>query len=236
MLVAAVAFWATGSDAKKPPKSAPAKRTAKKSTLQDWTFPKEELAVHFDPPAGRARNIFSPLIAGEPSIEGEPDEELMKLPADLADGESDWAYTGMVEVDGKRLALLENGAQHQGGYVREGDTWKKSRIVRISMANLVIAGPDGTERTIFRYNPTQTPKPPPLPDPGFRPLDVNPALRGPIGLDIRRSPVSADSGAGPAGVPLSGGKASESFEAPADRSRATIKKESNSEIPLKDKP
>jgi hypothetical protein len=156
--------------------------------------------VRFDKPKGLLRNVFKPLLAVERSaMTADELDEKMKLPASIAGGEADWAYTGMVEIDGVKLALLENGTTHQGGYVREGEVWKKSRIVRITMASLEIEGPDGTAETVFRYNPNKTPKVKPPPEPGFRPLDVNPALRGPIGLEIR--PNQAATEASPQAMP-----------------------------------
>ena len=110
----------------------------------------------------------------------------MKVPSLLADGEADWAYTGMVEIDGVRLALLENATTHQGGYVRVGESWKKSRIVSVTMACLVVEGPDGKQTSVFRFNANKIEKPKPPPEGGFKPLDPSPALKGPIGLEIKR--------------------------------------------------
>ena len=183
--------WAYGGDApeKKAKASATtAKLTGKKSLEPKWNFAKEDLAARFPKPVGTRRNVFKALVEVErPTLNAE-EEEIMKLPATLTDGESDWAYTGMVEVDGRRLALLENPSTHQGGYVREGETWKKARIVRITMPSIVLAGPDGEETTIFRFNPNKTPKPKPPPESGFRPMDLGNALKGPIGVELRKEP------------------------------------------------
>lgn len=183
-LVTIAAFWATGDTPAKGAVHAARPSAGRKVAVNEWVFDASETSVRFEKPKGRMRNIFQALIYAEGQMPGSEVEPLTKLPADLAQGEGDWAYTGMVEVDGVKLALLENGTSHQGGYVREGETWKRSRIARITMPCIVVVGPDGVETTVFRYNPNQTPKPKPLPDPGFRPMDLGPALRGPIGPEI----------------------------------------------------
>lgn len=193
-LVAIAALWATGDTPAKLATHAARPSTVRKVAVQDWKFDVSETSARFEKPKGKVRNVFQALVHAEGQM-GSEVEVLMKLPAALAAGEGDWAYTGMVEVDGVRLALLENGTSHQGGYVREGETWKKSRIARITMPCIVVLGPDGTETTVFRYNANLVPKPKPPPDPGFRPMDLGPALRGPIGPRITNEPRAGASAA-----------------------------------------
>lgn len=193
-VISVAMIWAFGGDppAKRTKASSPsAKLSGKKSHEPQWNFAKEELAARFPKPVGQRRNIFKALVEVERPTLNADEEEIMKLPATLTDGEADWAYTGMVEVDGRRLALLENPSTHQGGYVREGETWKKARIVSITMPSIVLAGPDGEETTVFRFNPNKTPKPKPPPESGFRPMDLGSALKGPIGVELRKEPAPA---------------------------------------------
>ena len=189
------AFWATGETPTKITKPAAAKSLGRKAAGQEWNFPASETSVRFKKPTAEMRNIFQALLYTERPMLGAEEEVLMKVPAALAAGEGDWAYTGMVEIDGVKLALLENGTSHQGGYVREGETWKKSRIAGITMASVTFVGPDGTDTTVFRYNANQVPKPKTPPDPGFRPMDLGPALRGPIGLQNTNEPKAGASAA-----------------------------------------
>lgn len=192
LLLAALAgaIWWSNSDPVKPPKPNAKKGTSSKGATKNWEFPASEVALRFDKPEGKLRDIFIPLVYVDKSVIKSEQDELMKIPANMAGGEGDWAYTGMVEVDGSRMALLENGTTHQGGYVKTGDTWKKSRVVAISSASIVVEGPDGSQETVFRFNANQPPKPKPLPDAGFRPMDLSRALNGPIGSQIEITPES----------------------------------------------
>lgn len=193
-VLAAAALWWVNSD---PPtaqaKGSSTKPAPAKSSAQAWDFPIDEASIQFERPKDGLRNIFKPLLYVDKTGPKVEQEDLMKIPANLAQGEASWAYTGMVEVNGIRLALLENSSTHQGGYVKEGEFWKKSRIVRITSASIVLAGPDGNEETVFRYNPNFVPKVKPPADGGFTPVDLGPALKGPIGpnIEITRTDVAA---------------------------------------------
>jgi hypothetical protein len=184
VVIAAVAFWTTSPQQAKAAKNSPTKSNSRKSLDQDWNFPEAELEARFEKPRAFARNIFKPLLEPEQTSVTPEEQEIMKLPANFAEGEADWAYTGMVEVDGKRLALLENASKHQGGYVREGETWKKSKIVKITMGSIVLEGTDGSQTTVNRYNANAVPKEKPPAEGGFKPLDVGAALKGPLGLQV----------------------------------------------------
>jgi len=183
VLVAGVMWW-LNDEPVKVSRPRPKTTLVAQAKQQKWDFPAELTSLHFDKPDRPTRNIFKPLIAIEKVVTVTDPSELMKVPASLASGESDWTYTGMVEVNGIRMALLENATTHVGGYVKEGETWKKSRIEHITSANLVVVGPDGNEETVYRFNANQTPKPKPPPDGGFHPMDLGPALKGMIGPNV----------------------------------------------------
>ncbi len=111
-----------------------------------------------------------------------------KLPASVAEGDPNWTYTGIAEIDGKKYALLENGSNHQSGFVKEGETWKKSRVVQITPGSIALVGPDGIQETVLRYSPNpksgpEAPQPEASPQggPGFQPMRPNlGGLRGPV--------------------------------------------------------
>ena len=190
--------WSSGDPPKtnKPQSLSP---VASKKSEDNWDFPATLTSTHFDPPTDPARDIFKPLLALDKATLLTEHEDLMKVPPNLAGGEADWAYTGMVEINGVRMALLENGSSHQGGYVKEGDMWKKSRIIKITSPSIDVVGPDGTEETVFRYNANATPKAKPPPDTGFKPLNPGPALKGLIGSKLDITPTAE----APAGAPPS---------------------------------
>lgn len=177
--------WASGGDSTKPQVRTQHKVSTKKISEQPWDFIRSEKPVVFEAPTSGISDAFRPLIFVDRKHLRVQEEELMKVPANLAQGEGNWTYTGMVEVNGERLALLENAALHQGGYVKEGETWKKSKIVSITSASIVMSGTDGVQETVYRFNPDQVPKPKPPPDSGFRPLDPSSALKGPIGSGLQ---------------------------------------------------
>lgn len=171
-----------------PTPSAPVATTRKKPVKvadAGWDFPPPDPKLHFAKPGRRGRNPFAPLVVADRAVPP-PDaekEDVVQIPAGLAGGEANWAYTGMAEVDGVRMALLENGGSKKSGYVREGETWKKSRIVGISSACIVLADEKGVSETVFRFNPNDPPKVKPLPEGGFQPT-------GPIGAGLGLRPLT----------------------------------------------
>ena len=191
LLVACLALymWAS-SEPEKGLKAPPKKTSASKSKDSDWIFPTAETSVHFEKPTAALRDIFKPLVAvDKDTLLKQQEAELLKsVPSKLAAGEANWVYTGMVEVDGSRLALLENSGTHQGGFVKEGDIWKKSKLLSVTSGNIIVASlTDGASATVYRYNPNEVPKPKAPPEGGFRPFDISKELRGPIGnIDISR--------------------------------------------------
>jgi len=193
-LVAIGAWWWSSSDSGAPVKSGARKSASKKNNGNDWVFFASDYPTPFDKPAKAMRDIFKPLLYVEKVLPKVDQAQLMIIPTNLAKGEANWAYTGMVEVNGVRMALLENSSSRQGGYVKEGETWKQSQIVSITTECIVLAGPDGSEGTVYRYNPNLPPKQKPTPDAGFQPVDLGSSLSGPIGSDIQIKRVPEESG------------------------------------------
>ena len=191
-VIAALVYANGGEPDKIVKKEQLPKGSNKRGVDADWNFPVAETAIRFEKPKGAIRNIFAPLIGDEKEAAKTDQDKLMKIPANLAAGEADWAYTGLAEVNGVKMALLENPSNHQGGYVKEGETWKKSRVEHITLESITIAGVDGSEQTVFRYNANLIPKLKPMPDAGFRPMDLSQALNGPIGIQLSPGGVEAD--------------------------------------------
>src|ERR1043166_2554487 len=101
----AVYMW-SNSEPEKAAKTATHKTLTAKAAEPEWNFPKAETTTHFDKPEAKMRNIFAALVQVDKSTPNPDAEQIMKVPANLAQGDPNWAYTGMVEVDGVKLALL----------------------------------------------------------------------------------------------------------------------------------
>ncbi len=150
----------------------PKKKVARKADA-GWDFPPVDHSVHFDKPKAITRDPFLPVVKNlrmlaPPLMEK---DDVVQIPGRLAGGEGGWAYTGMVEVDGARMALLENSSTKKVGYVREGEDWKKAHVVGITTACIVLSDEKGVAETIYRFNPNDPPKVKPLPEGGFQPLN-----------------------------------------------------------------
>jgi hypothetical protein len=163
-----------------------AKKRVAKTAFDGWDFPPPDPGLRLPKPKNVSRDVFLPKVKVQRVIRvAEAKDDLVAVPANLAGGEGGWAYTGMAEVDGVRMALLENSGTKQSGYVREGEDWKKAHVVGITTACIVLSDEKGTAQTIYRFNPNDPPKVKPLPNPGFAPLNPGGVPTGPIGGAIR---------------------------------------------------
>lgn len=155
-----------------------------------WDFPPLDNSIHFDKLAPLTRDPFLPAVknirAMAPPM---TKDDIVQIPGRLADGEGGWAYTGMVEVDGSRLALLENSSTKKMGYVREGEDWKKAHVVGITTACIVLADEKGVPETIYRFNPNDPPKVKAPPEGGFQPLNPGNIPPGRIGAGMQIRPL-----------------------------------------------
>jgi len=147
----------------------------------------------FDPPQGTPRDIFMPKVKADERTGGPSgNDEPAKVPSALAGGDPNWAYTGFAEVDGQKLALLENSANQQSGFLKEGQHWKKATVLHITAQSIVFADENGVQDTVLRFNANQQPKPKPAPESGFQPVKVEPNLQGQIGQNIQALPQVSD--------------------------------------------
>ena len=184
LVFATVGFLLSDNSAKPELKKSTAPPKAKtKPTEREGLA--SELKLAFEKPPRSDRNLFHPLIVAEKSGPKLEAMEITAIPSKLADGESNWTYTGMAEVDGVKLALLENSASKQSGFVKEGELWKKSRLVAISLDSILVAGPDGAAETIVRFNPNAGPKVKAPAEGGFRPYNLSNGFADPIGENLQ---------------------------------------------------
>jgi len=207
--VAAAAFYFLSSDEapalKKPvsiPHAAPVLDT-------DDQFTEADYHAHFDRPKAKLRNVF---MAGSGTTEGETGlQPIDHIPGVFAEGDANWTFTGIAQVNGTTMALLENSQKHQGGFVKEGEHWKGSLVKRITSESIVMIDKDGSQQVVMRFNPNKPSKnaatvnpslPGPLPpvggpQPGGPPPGMPPGFRGPMGGGVVIS--------GPIGVTVSEG-------------------------------
>jgi hypothetical protein len=151
ILIGVAVFFNTGPD-DKPGAKPPVKRKVVTQNGTDIDLSLLE-APPFEKPTIPPRDIFMPSLAAMQGPDGAPPPSgLEKVPAADAGGDSNWVYTGFAAFGGAHYALLENATSHQSGFVKEGDTWKKSKIVSIRADSVAFVGPDGTEDTVLRYD------------------------------------------------------------------------------------
>lgn len=177
-LVAVTAWIMTGDQ---PAKTASTKKPMKKisSKLADGGFTEEDLNAHFEPVTAPSKNSFRPLVT---KIKTGLDAGIAPdaVPAELADGDPNWVYTGTAEIDGRPTALLENRSTLESDFVSQGEKWKKAGVAQILPQGLILTSPSGKKYRLtlnngeasIGINSQRYAS-------GFQP--VNPPLQGPIG-------------------------------------------------------
>jgi hypothetical protein len=189
--VIAITYFALyGSEDTAKPRSKKPRATASTSS-KPGQFTDEDYKAKFPPLNSQARNAFMPIIARTGSTL-EAAEGPTGIPADLADGETGWTYTGTVEVNGVLQALLENPTSGAGDFVQIGQVWKKARVVAIAPEAILLKGPAGIAKTIRLHGSTEFA----APSGGMSPARVRPPISGPIGpLTVRPEQPSGRNGA-----------------------------------------
>ncbi len=184
LVVLAIVAYSLSSDAGSTGSKAPvSKPHAPAIARSDIEFDHADFVARFDKPSLQMRNPFVPLVeirTAGPSTSGDLDH----IPADLAHGEANWIFTGLAEVDGVRLALLENSQTRRGGFVKEGEIWKTCRVQTITSQSVVLLDLHGGRQVVMRLDPNKPAKPKAAPNAGVQPVTVPPALTGPIGPNL----------------------------------------------------
>lgn len=159
--------------AKAPTKPRATSRVKQKETLYDTS----DYEAKFTPIVSVTRDAFQPLIARKSALIGSIGAG--GVPADFAGGDANWVCTGTAEVDGIRMALLENRASGEGVFLKQGDRWKRTIVSTVRPDSVVLVGPGGEAKTITVQsdNPEEV-----------MPLDVDSALSGAIGQGLTVSP------------------------------------------------
>jgi len=205
--VAIVGYTMTAPESSSGKKS-PTKRSnrpvvAKKGTE---TFTEEDRNASFPRIQVEFKNAFVPLVAKDGGIGGS-DAAANKIPSSFSGGDANWVFTGTVEVDGVRQALLENRNSGDGVFLRSGQRWKNCVVKRVNQDSVVIEGPSGemtfglvTEENLGGRMASRNAN-------SFAPMGVEnpPNFRGNIGNQGRGLPAISGNGGGFTAVPSGNG-------------------------------
>lgn len=146
-------------------------------------FTVEDYKATFEPVSGPVKNSFQPLVLRYGGL----DAGLLTpnvVPLEFAGGEPNWALTGIAYVDGVPTALIENSSTGEGFFVKHGDQFKASTVVRITPNSVVLSGPGGIAKTLtivteaFGAYAAQSPAP----------LDVGPAANRALTGEVTVTP------------------------------------------------
>jgi hypothetical protein len=119
-----------------------AARKAKTTQKGGVVFTKEDETAKFERITVPIRNAFNPVIASGSGISG-TDGAANALPASYTGGDSSWVFTGSVEIDGARQALIENRKSNDGVFLRAGQRWKNCVVKRVLEDSVILDGPSG---------------------------------------------------------------------------------------------
>jgi len=127
----------------------PASTTDDQFTAEDYTarFPALSTAS--------VRDTFKPLVYRKDVASKNGTSTLNAIPADFAEGDANWVYTGTVTTDGVPEALFENKTSGEGVFVQHGAHWKKAVVEQISPTTVLLSGPSGT-KLLELVNPEPT--------------------------------------------------------------------------------
>jgi hypothetical protein len=179
--VAVVYTLVSGPDTAAP--TTTTKKT-KKASKDSGMYTPEDTMAKFASISAAPHDVFTPLVK-KPVMLAVAKDVPGSIFGKLTGGEANWYYTGMVELDGTKQALLENTVSGESVYVSPGETWKAARIASVDVSTLVMIGPDGArvDVPITEYGVAPGAVASAIaPAPGTQPLAVGGApIRGQIG-------------------------------------------------------
>lgn len=116
-----------------------------KNSMGGTDFIPADYTIQFTDLKAAPKDSFLPLVS-KASAGGSSDPG--GLPTYLTNGESDWEYTGVVQVNGSDQALLENSKSLDSVYLSVGQHWKRGKVRRISDSNVQLEGDNGKLFTV----------------------------------------------------------------------------------------
>src|SRR5579863_9094315 len=127
-LVGVIAYGVLGSDNTPPaaPKPPPKARTAA-APGQSIILPVDRNATPtmFQPVMFTVADSFVPLVFKSNGVDprGPITSSELTIPSNFTGGESNWAFNGGAQVDGKWSALVENSTSGKSDYLHAGQKW-----------------------------------------------------------------------------------------------------------------
>jgi hypothetical protein len=159
-----------------PPDSTKSEKSTKKPIPEAKApvgFTKEDYTVTFPPVNSATRNAFMPVVMRQ-----DRNGTAQAAPNALSAGGGNWIFTGTVELNGVKQALLENPATGEGAFLRLGESWNGYSVVTIRDDQVTVTSPTGQSKTIKLEGEVV---PAPNNAPSNAPLTLNNPLSGPIG-------------------------------------------------------
>lgn len=151
VLAAAAAAYILTAPSDAPAPSTSSKKRPKANSKTDGLYTPEDSLAKFASVTTPVADVFNPLVK-KPILAIKPPPQPVDptgaggggIDSRLTGGEASWFYTGLVELDGQRQALLENTKTGETMYVSAGEGWKAARIRTVDVSAVVMVGPDGT--------------------------------------------------------------------------------------------
>jgi hypothetical protein len=133
-------FYVGGDDSSTTVKK-PVAKTAKSSSNGSNNYIPLDSSIHLVDLTASPKDAFLPLVS-KSTVGGGDLGGPINIPLSLTGGE-EWAYTGMVQVNGQEQAVLENSKSSDTAFVTVGQQWKKAKVKRISDSAVELADENG---------------------------------------------------------------------------------------------
>ena len=191
-----VLFVLTGGNDTPASKTVAVKSSKKLKSAGDTQYTDYDTKVKFEPLRTASRDVFQPLIA-KPVLAVDLTNP-GNISAALAEGEG-WAYTGMGEIDGRPVGIIENSKTGESDMLSLGQRWKRAKVRSISDYQLVLIDEKGKDVSVKMSAPDATPKTAALGT--LPPVTIPPAaITGPIGaVDVTQTVDTSQQGGGGSG-------------------------------------
>lgn len=114
-------------------------------------FTKEDEEAKFARLDYNLKNAFMPLVKRTTGMKSGAGSNIApnQIPAYLVGGDTAWFYTGTAYINSVPSALVENTANGEGKYLTVGQTFKNSKVVRITPSTLVLSDLEGLTTVTF---------------------------------------------------------------------------------------